>query len=348
MKTTLLALVCLLSFLSFAQDSLRTQKIIEVSVSHTRKKEIAFKDSKYFIIDFHIGEKGNFILLNRFKKYYLYSLNYKMELEHQIQLEFKPTSLFRDCLGFVHVMSKDSMYQVEKFGHQVVLYERSSISLYLNFFKNCIGQNDSIVIFERTLNYGKTKLFYGVRIAEKNRYMLYRTEDSLLVRSVLDEKRLIRAPRPRMPTVNEDVLKAQREHAQRAQFFQQIVSLPDYIPLFVKNDTTYIFDHLKSKLTLMTDTGAVLKSIPIDYHQSKNWNKKVHLDANRGTFYSVEENNGVQVFCHLNAEMFGIEKSTKVDKHSYPKKVIVFNGFVYYTYKEHVNDNLNKLFRQRI
>ncbi|MFT6245792.1 MAG: hypothetical protein ACJA0U_000555 [Salibacteraceae bacterium] len=348
MKTTLLALVYFLTFLSFGQDSLRSQKVDEVSVSHTMKKEIAFKDSKYFIIDFHIGVKGSFLLLNRFKKYYLYSLNYKMELEHQIELKFKPVSLFRDCLGFVHVMSKDSMYQIEKFGYQVVLYERNPISLYLKFFKNCIGQNDSIVIFERTVNYGKTQLFYGVRVKEKKRYMLYRAEDSLLVRSVLDEKRRIRTPRQGTPTLNEDVLKAEREHAQRAQFFQQIVSLPDYNPLFVKNDTTYIFDHLKGELTLMTDTGSVLKSIPIDYHQSENWNKKVHLDENRGRFYSVDEKNGAQIFCRLNPETFDIDKSTKVYKHAYPKKVIVFNGFAYYTYKENVDDNLNKLFRQRI
>lgn len=348
MKTTLLALVCFLTFLSFGQDSLRSQKIGEVSVSHTMKKEIAFTDSKYFIIDFYIGEKGSFLLLNRFKKYYLYSLDYKMELEDEIELNFKPTSLFEDCLGLVHVMSKDSMYQVEKFDGQVVFYERNSNSLYQKFFKNCIGQNDSIVIFETIVNYGKTQLFYGIRMADQKRFMLYRAEDSLLVKSALDEKRLIRAPRRGMPTLNEDALKAERQQAQRAQFFQQIVSLPEYNPLFVKNDTTYIFDHLKSQLTLMTDTGAVLKSIPIDYHQSRSWNKKVHLDKGRGKFYSVNEKNGAQIFCHLNPETFDVDRSTKVYKHAYPKKIIVFNGFVYYTYKENFDDNLNKLFRQRI
>ena len=66
MKFKLLFTVLLISSFAYSQeDTLKYKEIDAVKITQKTGKHIAFEDDQYFIVDFHIGEKGNFLLLRK-------------------------------------------------------------------------------------------------------------------------------------------------------------------------------------------------------------------------------------------------------------------------------------------
>ncbi len=369
MKTILLALVCFSTFASFGQDSLRSQKIKEVSVSHSRKKEIAFKDSRFYIMDFHIDSNGTFMLLTRFKKYYLYLLDSDMNLKVKKNITFHPKSLFLDCTGALHLFTKDSMFRIEKSADTLLFTEKKSLDLYKYYFRDCEASNDVGLIFKTVKNYSQTTDYYQIENYSKFNMDVYVITDSSLVRGAREteaeikkeefrlRRKYSRSVGTRAPTWEDQTQEGQlrndksseiQRHLDKRRFYGQFVLRPYYNPLFIRDDTTFIFDHVNGEMVRMTMEREVLDKSPINYHNENHWKGEMQLDGKRNVFYSIEEKHGAQIFGRLSLETGEINRKTKITKHAYPEKVIVYNGFAYYVYRQFVDDNLNKLFRQRI
>lgn len=353
LRTLLLICLCTVGLFSYGQeDSSKVLEQEEMQVNFTMKKQIAYQDSKYYIIDFHIDERGKVLLVSNLRKYFVYLLNDQMEMGHSLRLNFHPKSLYLDCLGNLHVVSRDSMYQLEILDKQLSIYERNSILLYHQFFKYCAGENGDVVYMKTLENNEQSTVYSALHRARDEKKELYRIEDSNLIRTEADTEALIQQEAlggtEQAGEIISDQLAEIRRRQQRAYFFELVIQKPKYHPLFVSNDTTFIFDHLNGVALAFDATGAELERNVISYHQAKNWDKKVQLDRANGTFYSLESKNGAQVFCRLSHPGFEPGTRTKITKHPYPEKIIVYKGLAYYTYKEYVNDNLNKLFMQRL
>ena len=369
MKIIFLVVVCFLTFLSFGQDTVRSQNIKEVKVSHSRKKEIAFKDSRNYIMDFHIDSNGTFLLLTRFKKYYLYSLDSDMNLKAKKMISFHPKSLFLDCTGLLHVFSKDTMFRVDTSADTLIFTEKKSLDMYKYYFRDCEASNDVGLIFKSIKNYSQTTDFYQIENFSKFNLDVYKIKDSSLVRSARETEAEIKKEEYRLrrkysrsvgagaPTWEDQTQEGQlrndrsseiQRHLDKRQFYGQFVLRPYYNPLFIRDDTTFIFDHVNGEMVRMTMEREVLDKSPIKYHNENHWKGEMQLDGKRNVFYSVEEKHGAQIYGRLSLETGGINRKTKITRHAYPEKVIVYNGFAYYIYHQFVDDNLNKLFRQRI
>ena len=92
----------------------------------------------------------------------------------------------------------------------------------------------------------------------------------------------------------------------------------------------------------------VLDKHSVNYHNERHWKGEMQLDSERNIFYTVEEKHGAQIFGRLSLASGEIIWKTKITKHAYPGKVIVYDGYAYYVYRQFVDDNLNKLLRQKI
>lgn len=354
MKRLLFFVSLLASQLVFSQeDTLRFLELDETVVSY--KKEIAYGDREYFITDFHVGDRGRFVLMKRFSKYRLYLLDENMQPISQLDIDSKGRrlKLYEDCLGFLHLMAPDSLHQLEVLNEkELVIWESNSISLYYRYFKNCVASNEQGMITKKKLNFSQTTAYYQQVESQTSRKRIYAVEDSMELKSL--EKQFIDLPNAAMyeashlSEIDSKTLQVTRNAYNQEQFFFRHVVKPTYNPLFVKDDTTYVFDHVNDKVALLCDTGRVIREVPIDYHLNKYWEDKVLLDDKHKRFYSMREKGGVQTFCMLSSTNFKVIRKVDITEHAYPKKVIIYNGFAYYLYKVNLDDNLNKLFRQRM
>ena len=376
MKTALLVYIFLLAGTLYGQDTIspmdstvRLKEIGDVFVSAKSKKEIAYKDSRYYIMDFHIDSNGTFLLLNRFSMYFVYLLNSDMEPIVKKNVSFHPKKLFSDCTGELHVLSKDSMYRIEKSGDSLQFSERRSIDRYTYYFRDCVGSNDLGLIFKSVKNHQQTTDFYQIEYVSRFTQDVYVIEDSSLIRSARETTEELRKEEARLrrkysrdvnqraPTWED---RTQEGHPQidrsteikrymdRRQFYGHFAIRPYYNPLFVRDDTTFIFDHVNGEMVRLNRNREVLWKDSINYHNESRWKGEMQLDQKRDIFYSVEERHGAQIYGRLSTKSGNIIRKTKITRHAYPEKVIVYNGYAYYAYRQSFEDNLDKLFRQKL
>ena len=339
------------SFVSFGQidttdfDNRPIQEIEEVLIS-SNFKEIAFEDSKNYIIDFEVSELGYYVLLKHLRKYQLVKLDEQLNVITKMNLNFKPTQLFSDCLGSLHLLSKDSMYQLNTYSDNLSIFERNSIDLYHDFYKKCVGQSGDYVYMKEVNDFGQSQIFYAFNRNEGGKRLIYKIEDSLAVADVNQEYRGILSnshlEAQRMQEINIAQLGGSRDHMERIFFFIQVLSRPAYNPLFVRNDTTHIFDHTNGLAIHLSSFGNLITQKSIDYHLQTNWKERNHLDPIKSKFYTEYKINGYQYLAPLSSREYEDGVKMEISDFTHSEKLIVYNGFVYYTYKENVDAHLNK------
>ena len=334
-------------------DSTFRKEIDEIVISATsiQKKQIVYENSKYYILDYVLNEQGTFLLVNKLQKYYVYSLDSNMNLQSKLLLDFHPKSFFEDCFDQINILAKDSIYRLEKFENNLIIKESHSISLYYNFLKRCIDHNSNALIFKDFEENGE-QLVYSQLNNITNKYSkIYTVQDSLSARYDRELKEYMAKKigyKDDISELNTAELNKIRNDFEETNFYNQILNIPSYDPLFVLNDTIYIFDHLNDKIILYNNKFQKISNFPISYHKNKKWKKEIYLDKEKGLFYSVNIVNGINIFNLLNLKENKIESKTSITKDIYPKKLKVYNGYIYYLYKENVDANLNKLYRVKI
>lgn len=355
-------LTLLISFLAFTMTGqtdttikLDVQQVDEIVIS-SKRKEVAFADEKYFVMDFEINQKGIFLLLVNLGKYRVYHLNENMEVDHELQLNGKPRSLYTDCFGHTHVMTKDSLWMLNVKEKELQIAERNSKMLYIRVLRHCKAETSNHLIFEHLENFNQSQSYRFVDKRSSVRRFEYRIEDSLLIKSAYATHAEILAEgysdHRRMRDVNGEMgstaIRRLRDQQENKLFFQQAVTHPKYNPLFNVNDTLTVFNHHSGRVDVLTESGQLQRSVPIDYHQRRNWKAKIYLDQRLGRFYSAHILHGITYLNRLAIKTFQPERTTAISKHPYPKKVIILNGFAYYTYRPNYDANLNRLYRQKL
>ncbi len=354
MKNGLMIVLLIVWGNCFAQeDSIRTLELDEVTFSY--KKEIAYGDREFYITDFYVGDRGRFVLMKRFAKYRLYALDDDMQPIAQLDIPLKPKrlKLFEDCLGFLHLVAPDSLHQIELLNDtNLVIWESNPISVYNRYLVSCVASNQKGMITRRKLNFNQTVAYYQQMTSQKTKKRIYAVEDSseraILARQYADLEDVGLFEAVHSEEIDSSLLRRARSAYQESHFFFRHVVKPTYNPLFVVDDTTYVFDHVNDKVVLLCDTGNYIRDIPIDYHYAKHWEQKVLFDKKQERFYTMQEKGGVQTYCMLSSQKFNVIRKADITEHAYPEKVIIYNGYAYYLYKVDLEDNLNKLFRQRL
>lgn len=327
-----------------------TQEIEEVIIS-SNPKQVVFEDSKFYILDFSVNEKGIFVLLKNLRNYFVYYLDDYMNIKARLKLDFKPQSIFIDCQNDIHILAKDFMYELGGDNEDLTITNRRTTKTYHEYYENCIAVSNQKFFVRNMENVNQTTLYYSVDKITTSYDLLYRIEDSILVLDRLGESREIKGKthlaQLKTAEVNAENLQSSRDQFEQENFFKFVLSKPDYHPLFVRDDTTYVFDHITGNVIQFSDSGKLLARIPIDYHLNKDWAKSNHFDSERNNFYTVYERNGAQHFVRFQHGDFSLDRETKITN-AYPEKMMVYDGYVYYTCKPHFDANLNKLYRHKL
>lgn len=337
------------------------QDIEAVIVTSEKEKKIVFEDTKYYIVDFTISENRALLLMKNFSDYIIYVLDKNMEFRHQLEVNLNADALFDDCFGNTHLVAKDSVYLIEEDSEGLFLTEAHPRLRFMNAMKKCVGSTSEKIIFENRSRFNQFQKFHTVDIDSGDRKVIYEINDSTQAKSLEDASEQLTAELRMNPgaiaeshsngSQDKAGIAAHREmnaRKDRMNFFKSHLIRPKYNPVFVVDDTLYFFNHAESRIDQMDDRGNLIYSQEIDHHTSEGWENKVHSDKGEKRFYAVKSINGVQHLTRLSLSEGEQEYTSKITKHAYPKKVIVRNGYAFYTYKPNFDANLNKLYRQKL
>ncbi|MFK7784090.1 MAG: hypothetical protein AB8B56_03180 [Crocinitomicaceae bacterium] len=367
-------LLCILNLLAITQfavsqvDDTTYQQVEEVTIQAEKEKRMVFEDPKYYIVDFAIRDTNALLLMKNFGTYYLYELDRSMNFRYKLELKFNANSLYTDCFQNTYVVSMDSVYFVYADVFGLFLTEEYKKAGFMTSMEKCVGVTSQKILFEKNwLHDSLGEVFYSVDRVNGDRNVVYTMKDSELSRKMrkraarlnkigaLNKDLLVmgngeEGVRKALDLLEEDAdsLRREREDFSAATFGYFGVRKVKYNSLFTLNDTIYIFNHYDCRLDILNQAGEIVRTVPITYHLKKYWDDEIHLDRVKKEFYAVYMLNGVQHLLRLGITEDSQDSISKITKHAYPEKVLVRNGYAYYTYKPNVDANLNKLYMQRL
>lgn len=347
MKIELTAILFCLPILLFGQteDSLTHQELNEVNIHHSESAEITFEDDEFYIVDFMVSDRGTYLLLKHQGRYELCQITTPGK-SYSLPLDFDAESLFQDCLGFFHVLGKDSMYQVENSIQGPYIHERNSIDLYHSFFKDCVVSTDKHLILRKYANFDQLLTYFIFDRETQKLQKLYEINDQEFIESTTEEDYEIKALWARAQATQD--IHLFRLWFQKKTFFDNVITQAANHPLFLMNDSIYIFDHFKEEVVVLNSAGDELERYMMDHQKPGNWLKHVIPDYGRSNFHSDYQKKGRKELRKLSNENYQLTAWAKSLECTPYSKMIVYNGFAYFTKKQSNEDNLNKFYRQKL
>ena len=120
-----------------------------------------------------------------------------------------------------------------------------------------------------------------------------------------------------------------------AVFTKSVYYTPLYAPLFIKEDSIFVFDHYKDKLfKYVTDRG-VVDSVSIDYHfnsKKTGWEQPIIQDRKTEVIYTLYNRNGYTFLSVINSVTGKVVKSQKLF-YKYIEQIQIIGDKIYYIYR---------------
>ena len=132
-----------------------------------------------------------------------------------------------------------------------------------------------------------------------------------------------------------------------AHYLRKCVYKPVYAPLFSSGNEMILFNHPESRIDFLTPEGTPIRSIPIKYHDRINWGELILKDDISGKYFTVYiKSNRIKLNeIDIHSGMTGKEN---IMYYPFVKKILVRNGYAYFTYRQPGSDDRTILFRQKL
>lgn len=330
----------------------RIQEVRDVVVK-SNKPDTVYASKTYSVSDFELGANGELFLLT-------YEKN--LMKDAQLQCIWKDTTLFlqeiperaealkRDFRGNVHVQTETNMYGLHRTDAALQLgsipkdyfykyiapivdtsltrqFYSSYIDIYPAFEYGALDQLDST--YKAILH-----------IQDDLMMELYRSEYKWVdIRTKLWAKNL----------ENQTGIDAEIYVGANV-FTQSLYYEPVYAPLFLSQDTLYIFDYPKDMLRVYTTDGRLLKSIPIFHHyhaKQSGFQKNLQQDRKTGHIYTIYEQEGHVYVGRLDLKTGVVVQKVKL-AFRYVEKVRIYDNQVYFVYRPFESTQKKFLYKQKL
>ncbi|MCC7303211.1 MAG: carboxypeptidase-like regulatory domain-containing protein [Bacteroidia bacterium] len=340
---------------AFILVSLQPSQIMfePVLISGSHKPDTVIGSSRFFINDFEFF--GEQIVLLTFEKKPEKSKVMLADKDSRIISTFpipvNGEELFRDFLGNVNVIGKDSVYRV--------LVKENNLRLvsvppeeFEHLIRPCIDTVAGKIVFSDYRDDYPEFSYYSWdpsdSVAVRLRHIL--DEDLALMYSFeydfLTTRQKVYARKMELATgIDKREIAAYMTNFSGSRYFT-----PLYAPLFVISDTLYLFEHYKNYLYRMDKDGKVLDSSSINYHKPEKWREwRRRL---------IREENGSRVFgLFLKDGYYSLKeidiRSGKVISVSrlyfpYVGKIRVKDGYAWYIYRPFESQQSKFLYKERL
>ena len=319
---------------------------------NAKSLETVFHSNYHYVHDYEILEdKLVLITFNRSLKkdaaVVLCSIDQKILFEMEIGAE--PIDLLKDYKGELFLKTKHSLFRLPIFGDSIGI-EKVNAEEYQFRINNCVDSLNNHVVFNDYQEYLPRMNYYAFDTHDsvffKFKYLenevvnkMYRWEYYELP---LEEKRRARELAELIPNMDKKDVGAVFTGFHKTMYYKPVSA-----PLFVLNDSLFIFDHSKSMLYKLKNFQTV-DSLKITYHKSERyfrWKDKVLFDEATRDFYGVFLKNGYYYLKGISTEMGGVLSEFKIEK-QFTENLKVQNGYVYYLYKKASSPEKPFLYRE--
>lgn len=268
-----------------------------------------------------------------------------------IELPDEAEKLYKDYLGYINVICTNHIYRIN-ITNNIIRLSSLPVNDYKNLIMPCL---DTI---------GKNIYFSDYRKEYPEfTYYAYNTEvDNVSAFKTICDKESLKGynmeyyflkPKERLyarKLADEYGIDKHRIAATMSGLTKSIFYTPLYAPLFIVQDTIFIFDHYNDAILKYDKNHRLFDSIPIDYNHPKNWREWKHeiiVDKETGNKYALYQKNGFYSLKHIDSNSGKIIASFKLYSQN-AEKIKIKNNYVYYVYSPFESLQEQFIYKERI
>lgn len=323
------------------------------------------------VLDFLLQpDDGILLCCSDERNYFMRSLNAKGEKINETPIRSHPKKLFRDCMETIHLIYSDSIYETAFVGNSIGIFQPKAVMGIFNLLKSCVYKDDKTLVKYSYSKQDQCIEYSAINIKTKRTQILYIGEDRERNRELREygeekanaEDQLFHTVPPPPPPSNPNplpshlpdspgdlgIMQKAREKWDNKKFYDLILIKPTYIPMFELNDSLIIFDHLNDSAIVFTKAGVRVRSFQIYYHYFPGWKNELITNLEKTKLYARYELDGLTTLREINPANGKMVKSIKLEKHVFPEHLQINDDFIYYIYKDYLDQNMHYLYKQRI
>lgn len=294
--------------------------------------------NKFSVLDYNFVDEKILVLQKQRKlggNVTLVLLNNKFDtLSFNKNIPRGSTSIYKDCLGSVHLLTKDSAYQIKIDSSGISFFEPHDIYRLKQLLDNCLFRQGSNIFFMKKINRGFGHEIIYVNEIDKEAKLLIRYNDNENLTKLEDNTKEISKYYFLHSVVNastNDSATVKHIHGfnQEYRYLSEIENNPVMNTISIVNDTIIYFNYYKSKLQLFTKLDELPIDINIDNNKTGGWGLEITKDETKNALYSIIVEKSFQKIFAINYNRGTLEYITRLSRFNC-EDIKINNGYIYY------------------
>jgi hypothetical protein len=281
-------------------------------------------------------------------------------------LSFTPISLFKDCLGNLQVIGRDSVYQVFRKDKDLAMIDPVSVEKFDEILLNCVASTKQVLFFKRMINLEQGVTYYGIDRVSKEKKMLTTMRDEYKLKQLRrnpGEAMQLATPMPSGRSVNTSMqftntTRLKEDEAMESgdwgtfdewSWVHKILYRPMKTALYVIGDFICIFDIPDRELEFYDQNGnfSLKLKLNVDVIKEGKWSGDIFLDESQSKVYTTFQKSTGSGLYRIDLNTGDLHKVLAI-KHPFPQKIKIYKEQIYYLYDIHGNPDDKTLYRQNL
>ncbi|MBL6950428.1 MAG: carboxypeptidase-like regulatory domain-containing protein [Bacteroidales bacterium] len=317
----------------------------EVEIKAEYEPELFFKDTQYSVLDYTVDSNRVYMLIFRFRRAESELLCLSVSGDTASgsgSLPFRPTRLFHDCLGYIHVLSHDTAYQVFRDSTILRLIYPAEIDRFRKTLFDCVASSGDLLFFRKLSRNQQGVEFYHInRKTSRKKHLTFANDEAKMkmLRRNRDDNALMMMSR----------IPESREAFQQWNWVKKVLYKPNTSTLHKIDDMLCVFNTADYTLELYTLMGEFTSKLKLQVQETNagRWTTEIYIDDIERKAYTSFIKNGRMTLYRVDLNTGELKRVTS-SRHMFPQKVRVHNNFLFYLYDIPGQGDNKHMFRQKL
>jgi hypothetical protein len=243
--------------------------------------------------------------------------------------------LYRDCLGNIHLVTKELAYQLFfENNHLNLLYPINPDTFHM-IIDPCITEINNKYFIKQWSLHNQILSYSIVNAADTSKKIVRIISDDKAIRMLADFDRFNSMGKS-APTESDN------------RFEEMCFFDPIFAPLLKIKDKIVIFNFIDSKIEIYNNSGELYRETPISFHKTKGWKEDIISDEITGKVYAVFRGKGFTKIREINLETGIPSIEITIPDFKFIENIKVRNGNLYFLYRINSPLELMKLYKMSI
>ncbi len=290
----------------------------------------------YDVVDYEILGDSILLLTYSWKEQqnpWLIIMNQKGDHVYK-QLAIKEGSLYKDCMGNIHLVSKDKAYQLFVDSNRLYFLYPIEVDSFKKILNPCVASINQKFYIQQ-YSYHNQVLSYYLATEHNAAKTIRVISDKVALRMLADRNRFYN-------------MGARGVTEFDIRFEEMCFFDPIFAPMLKLRDSLVILNFVEDSIELYELKGKLIRKTAMSFHKKKGWKEEIFSDEITGKIYAVYRKDGLTKVAEINLLHGTLGEEISIPRFKYIEKIKAYNGNLYFLYRANKPNELTNLYKMKL